>query len=112
MPIRDQDQGGVTLAIAATFCDGDQLLHVGGRQVLPPLLGIGRLTGTVRFWLFGATTLKRGSPLCWRRPSASATPSLAAPTVSMATQCVLLRRIMFRPLMKMYAGLHRSVLVR
>ena len=42
MPIGDQDQRGITLAITATLGDGDQLIDLGRRQVFPrSQLGVG-----------------------------------------------------------------------
>ncbi len=61
MPIGDQDQGGITLAITATLGGGDQLLDLGRvRYSRVRSSALGRLTGTVRFSLLGATTLKCG----------------------------------------------------
>ena len=61
MPIGDQDQGGITLAITATLGDSDQLVDLGGRQVFPrSQLGVG--------------PPDRNCPIfvAWREPPASA----------------------------------------
>ena len=59
MPIRDQDQRRVALAVTAMLGDGDRLVDLGGRQVLPRF-GVGPSDWNCPILLRGATTFKCG----------------------------------------------------